>query len=58
MDLQLFLIIRKMLYKISKFYHRVGLESIIFHTKHFEQKHVLTGCIHFTMETLPTKYEN
>ena len=58
MDLQLFFIIGKMLYKISMFYHRVGLESIIFQTKHFEQKHVLIGCIHYTMETLPTEYEN
>ena len=43
------------MYKISTFYHRVGQDSIIFHTKYFEQKHVLTGSIHFAMETRPTQ---
>ena len=37
--------------KQVSFYHRVGLDSIIFHTKHFEQKNVLTGFIHVTIET-------
>ena len=37
-------IIRKMLYE-KRFYHRVGLDSRIFRTKHFEQKYVLTGFI-------------
>ena len=31
----------------------MGINSIIFHRTHFEQKHVLTGCIHFTMDTDP-----
>ena len=31
--------------KKVRFYHRVGLDSRIFRTKHFEQKYVLTGFI-------------
>ena len=31
----------------------MGLHSIIFHTKHFEQKLVLTGCTHITMRLDP-----
>ena len=54
---ELFFLIRKMLYKIS-FYHRVGLDCIIFNTKHFGQKHVLTGCINFTVDIWSTEYEN
>ena len=58
MDLELFFIIRKCCIKYVSFYHGVGRDSIIFYTKHFEQKHVLTGCILFTMETWPIQYEN
>ena len=39
-----------MLYKKLFLNHRMGLDSIIFHTKHFEQKYVLTGSIHITMD--------
>ena len=59
MDLVLLFIVQKMMYiSLVSFQHRVGLVSIIFHAKHFEQKYVLTGFIHFTMETWPTQYEN
>ena len=52
---ELFFIIRKMLYKIGKFfYHRVGLNSIIFQTKYFEQKHVLTARL-YSLNPLYTK---
>ena len=36
----------------------MGLDSIIFHTKYFEQKLVLTCFTHVTMETWPSQYEN
>ena len=54
MDLKLFsLSFEKYCIRYVSFYDRVDLDSIIFHTKQFDQKHVLTGCflIHFTMET-------
>ena len=58
MDLELFFIIRKCCIKYVSFYHGVGVDSIFFYTKHFEQKQVLTSCILFTMETWPIQYEN
>ena len=51
MDLELFFIIQKMLYNISTGKFLGGLDSIIFHTKPFEQKHVLTAFINVTLET-------
>ena len=38
MDLELFFIVRKWCIDLVSFYHRVGLVSIIFHAKHFEQR--------------------
>ena len=58
MDLELSLSIEKCCKDLVSLQHRVGLVSIIFHAKHFEQKYVFTGFIHVTMETWPTQYEN